>query len=396
MKILVINCGSSSLKYQLINMDNDVVMAKGLVERIAIPGTNLTHRPDGKDKVVIEKDLANHAEAFKLVVDSLLNPEYGVISDMSEINAVGHRVVHGGEYFSESVLINDEVIEAIEKCCALAPLHNPANLIGIRACAEVIPGVPQVAVFDTAFHQTMPKEMYMYAIPYKYYEKYKIRRYGFHGTSHKYVAGIAAKMLNKPIEETKIITCHLGNGSSITAVQGGKSLDTTMGFTPLDGLLMGSRCGSIDPAIIPFLMEKEGLDAKAIDKMMNKESGVEGLMEDKNDFRDIEIMGAEGHERAQMILDMFRNQVVKYIGSYAALMGGVDAIVFTAGVGENNKLLRATVAKQLSFMGVEIDEEKNNVRGKLVDMSTPNAKVKMMLIPTNEELAIAVETAKFV
>ena len=236
----------------------------------------------------------------------------------------------------------------------------------------------------------------MYAIPYKYYEKYKIRRYGFHGTSHKYVAGIAAKMLNKPIEETKIITCHLGNGSSITAVQGGKSLDTTMGFTPLDGLLMGSRCGSIDPAIIPFLMEKEGLDAKAIDKMMNKESGVEGLMEDKNDFRDIEIMGAEGHERAQMILDMFRNQVVKYIGSYAALMGGVDAIVFTAGVGENNKLLRATVAKQLSFMGVEIDEEKNNVRGKLVDMSTPNAKVKMMLIPTNEELAIAVETAKFV
>ncbi len=395
MKILVINAGSSSLKYQLIDMDSKEVMAKGLCERIGIDGSLLNHTVNG-NKLQIPTEMKNHAQAIKAVIAALLDKEHGVISDMSEISAVGHRVVHGGEKFSQSVVITEAVKKALEECIDLAPLHNPPNLTGINACEEAMPGVPQVAVFDTAFHQTMPAESYLYAIPYKYYEKHKIRRYGFHGTSHKYVAGRAAAMLGKNIEDLKIITCHLGNGSSITAVNGGKSMDTTMGFTPLAGLLMGTRCGDIDPAIVTFLMEKEGLSASEMDTVMNKQSGIFGLSGVSSDFRDVEKAAAEGNKVAQIGLNMFDYQVKKTIGAYAAAMGGVDAIVFTAGVGENNKVLRANVAKGLAFMGVAIDDEKNAVRGEEIDISAPNATVRTLVIPTNEELAIAMETQALV
>ncbi len=395
MKILVINAGSSSLKYQLIDMDSKEVMAKGLCERIGIDGSLLNHTVNG-NKLQIPTEMKNHAQAIKAVIAALLDKEHGVISDMSEISAVGHRVVHGGEKFSQSVVITEAVKKALEECIDLAPLHNPPNLTGINACEEAMPGVPQVAVFDTAFHQTMPAESYLYAIPYKYYEKHKIRRYGFHGTSHKYVAGRAAAMLGKNIEDLKIITCHLGNGSSITAVNGGKSMDTTMGFTPLAGLLMGTRCGDIDPAIVTFLMEKEGLSASEMDTVMNKQSGILGLSGVSSDFRDVEKAAAEGNKVAQIGLNMFDYQVKKTIGAYAAAMGGVDAIVFTAGVGENNKVLRANVAKGLAFMGVAIDDEKNAVRGEEIDISAPNATVRTLVIPTNEELAIAMETQALV
>lgn len=395
MKILVINAGSSSLKYQLIDMDSKEVMAKGLCERIGIDGSLLNHTVNG-NKLQIPTEMKNHAQAIKAVIAALLDKEHGVISDMSEISAVGHRVVHGGEKFSQSVVITEAVKKALEECIDLAPLHNPPNLTGINACEEAMPGVPQVAVFDTAFHQTMPAESYLYAIPYKYYEKHKIRRYGFHGTSHKYVAGRAAAMLGKNIEDLKIITCHLGNGSSITAVNGGKSMDTTMGFTPLAGLLMGTRCGDIDPAIVTFLMEKEGLSASEMDAVMNKQSGILGLSGVSSDFRDVEKAAAEGNKVAQIGLNMFDYQVKKTIGAYAAAMGGVDAIVFTAGVGENNKVLRANVAKGLAFMGVAIDDEKNAVRGEEIDISAPNATVRTLVIPTNEELAIAMETQALV
>ncbi|MBQ2966819.1 MAG: acetate kinase [Clostridia bacterium] len=394
MKILVINAGSSSLKYQLIDMDSNEVMAKGLCERIGIDGI-LNHSVNG-EKLQFNIDMPNHAKAISAVLEALLSKEHGVISDMSEISAVGHRVVHGGEKFSGSVVINADVKAALEECIDLAPLHNPANLTGIAACEEAMPGVPQVAVFDTAFHQTMPAESYLYALPYEYYEKYKIRRYGFHGTSHKYVAGRAAAMLGKDIKDLKIVTCHLGNGSSITAVDGGKSMDTTMGFTPLAGLLMGTRCGDIDPAVVTFLQEKEGLSASEIDAIMNKKSGILGLSGVSSDFRDVEASAKEGNKVAEIGLNMFDYQVKKYIGSYAAAMGGVDAIVFTAGVGENNKVMRANVAKGLAFMGVKIDDEKNAIRGEEIDISAEGASVRVLVIPTNEELAIAMETKALV
>lgn len=394
MKILVINAGSSSLKYQLIDMDNNEVMAKGLCERIGIDGI-LNHSVNG-EKLQFNIDMPNHAKAISAVLEALLNKDHGVISNMNEISAVGHRVVHGGEKFSGSVVINAEVKAALEECIDLAPLHNPANLTGIAACEEAMPGVPQVAVFDTAFHQTMPAESYLYALPYEYYEKYKIRRYGFHGTSHKYVAGRAAAMLGKDIKDVKIITCHLGNGSSIAAVDGGKSVDTTMGFTPLAGLLMGTRCGDIDPAVVTFLQEKEGLSASEIDSIMNKKSGIAGISGVSSDFRDVETAAKEGNKVAEIGLNMFDYQVKKYIGAYAAAMGGVDAVVFTAGIGENNKVMRANVAGGLGFMGIKIDDEKNAIRGEEIDISAEGASVRVLVIPTNEELAIAMETKALV
>ncbi len=392
MKILVVNCGSSSLKYQLINMENEEVIAKGLAERIGIEGSVVKHETIGKEKVVIEQEMKDHKAAIQIVLDALVDSNHGAIQSMDEISAVGHRVVHGGEEFTDSVLITDAVKKALEKCSDIAPLHNPPNLMGIYACEEILPNVPMVAVFDTAFHQTMPSDSYMYALPYELYEKHRIRRYGFHGTSHKYVSQKAAEMIGKPIEELKIITCHLGNGASITAVDGGVSVDTSMGFTPLEGLAMGTRCGDIDPAIITFLMEKENLSGAQVNELMNKKSGVLGISGVSSDFRDIEDAAAKGNERAQLALNVYHKKVKKYIGSYAAEMGGLDVIVFTAGLGENSPETRKEACKGLEFLGVKIDDEKNNVRGKERIVSTDDSKVKVLLIPTNEELAIARET----
>ena len=392
MKILVINAGSSSLKYQLISMEERQVLAKGLCEKIGLPDSRIKFKPFDGEQVITESPMPDHSAAIALVLAALTNEEYGVISSMSEISAVGHRVVHGGELFSGSVLITDEVKKALEQCTPLAPLHNPANLIGIAACEKTMPGVPQVAVFDTAFHQTMPKHAYMYALPYELYQKYKIRRYGFHGTSHRYVSEKAAEMLGKPAEELKIITCHLGNGSSVTAVDGGKSVDTSMGLTPLEGVVMGTRCGSLDPAILTFLMHQEGLDADGIDKLMNKESGLQGISGVSSDFRDLEDAIEKGNERAQLAVDMFYYSVKKYIGAYAAAMGGVDAVVFTAGIGENNAEGRLEIVKDLEFMGIRIDEEKNKVRGEALDISAPGATVHTLVIPTDEEMMIALDT----
>ena len=395
MKILVINAGSSSLKYQFIDIDEKKVLAKGLCERIGIDG-KLTQNVSGRDDFVREGAMKDHSDAIRMVVEALTDSKVGVISDMKEIDAVGHRVVHGGELFSDSVVIDDKVMDALQQCVALAPLHNPANIIGIEACAKIMPGTPQVGVFDTAFHQTMPKKAFMYALPYEMYEKHKIRRYGFHGTSHKYVSGRAAAMLGKNIEDLKIITLHLGNGSSITAVDGGKSVDTTMGFTPLAGVCMGTRCGDIDPAIVTFLMEKEGLDKKGVDALMNKESGVYGISGISSDFRDLEKAASEGDEKAQLALDMFAYSVKRYIGTYAAVMGGVDAIVFTAGIGENTALMRAMITEGLEFMGIKVDAELNKIRGEEKDISAPGATVKTLVIPTDEEMMIALDTAKLV
>ena len=392
MKILVINAGSSSLKYQLIDMDTENVMAKGLCERIGIDGSKLNHTPGDADKVVIEKPMKDHADAINMVIAALVDKDHGVIADMGEISAVGHRVVHGGELFSKSVVITDEVKKAIESCNDLAPLHNPANLIGITACEKVMPGVPQVAVFDTAFHQTMPKEAYMYAIPYKYYENYKVRRYGFHGTSHRYVTQRAAAMLGKKAEDLKIITCHLGNGSSITAVKNGESVDTTMGFTPLAGVPMGTRSGDIDPAILQFIMNKENIDIDKMNSILNKESGVLGVSELSSDFRDLSAATEAGNKKTELAEEMFIYNVKKFIGAYAVAMGGVDAIVFTAGIGENNGAYRKAMTAGLEFMGVGIDDEKNSIRGCEVDVSSADAKVKTLVIPTNEELMIALDT----
>ena len=392
MKILVINAGSSSLKYQLIDMDTENVMAKGLCERIGIDGSKLNHTPGDADKVVIEKPMKDHADAINMVIAALVDKDHGVIADMGEISAVGHRVVHGGELFSKSVVITDEVKKAIESCNDLAPLHNPANLIGITACEKVMPGVPQVAVFDTAFHQTMPKEAYMYAIPYKYYENYKVRRYGFHGTSHRYVTQRAAAMLDKKAEDLKIITCHLGNGSSITAVKNGESVDTTMGFTPLAGVPMGTRSGDIDPAILQFIMNKENIDIDKMNSILNKESGVLGVSELSSDFRDLSAATEAGNKKTELAEEMFIYNVKKFIGAYAVAMGGVDAIVFTAGIGENNGAYRKAMTAGLEFMGVGIDDEKNSIRGCEVDVSSADAKVKTLVIPTNEELMIALDT----
>jgi len=394
MKILVINAGSSSLKYQLINMETEQVMAKGLCERIGIEGSKLNHTPAGGEKNVIEKDMKDHSDAIKMVLDALTDANYGVISDMSEITAVGHRVVHGGETFSGSVIINDEVKKALEACVPLAPLHNPANLIGIAACEEAMPGVPQIGVFDTAFHQTMTEEAYMYAVPYELYEKHKIRRYGFHGTSHKYVSQEAAKMLGKKPEELKMITCHMGNGSSITAVDGGKSVDTSMGFTPLAGVVMGTRCGDIDPAIVKFIAEAENMSIADVDALLNKQSGVQGISGVSSDFRDLEAAQAEGNERAALALDMFVESVRKFIGSYMVKMGGVDAIIFTAGIGENTPVMRDAITKNLEAFGIKVDAEKNEkaIRGVQMDISAADSKVKVLVVPTNEELMIAKET----
>lgn len=396
MKILVINCGSSSLKYQLIDTNTEELMAKGLVERIGMEGSILTHKVEGRDKVVIEEPMEDHRKAVKLVLDSLINKEYGVISNMSEISAVGHRVVHGGEKYSGSVLITPDVMEALEECSAIAPLHNPPNIIGINACKALMPDVPMVAVFDTAFHQTVPDYAYMYAIPYEFYEKYKIRRYGFHGTSHKYVSKVAAQMMGKPYEELKIITCHLGNGSSIAAVKNGVSVDTSMGFTPLEGLEMGTRSGDIDPAIVYHLVSHGGMTVDEVNTILNKKSGFLGLSGVSSDSRDLENAAEEGNKRAQLALHVFYYRIKKYIGAYAAAMGGVDAIVFTAGIGENSHLTRQHACEGLEFIGVKIDMEKNKVRGKATEISAADSKVKVFLIPTNEELMIARETREIV
>ncbi len=394
MKILVINAGSSSLKYQLIDMDKSEVMAKGLCERIGIGESKLNHTPNGCDKIVIEKDMKDHADAIKMVLDALTDAKHGVISSMDEITAVGHRVVHAGEKFNKSVIINSEVKAALEECIPLAPLHNPANIIGIDACEKAMPGVPQVGVFDTAFHQTMPKEAYMYGIPYEMYEKHKIRRYGFHGTSHKFVSQQAALMLNKPAEDLKIITFHLGNGSSITAVDGGKSIDTSMGFTPLAGVVMGTRCGDIDPAIVKFIADTEKVDLTEVDNILNKKSGVDGISGVSSDFRDLEAAANAGNEKAQLALDMFVYSVRKFLGQYIVAMGGVDAIVFTAGIGENTVKVREAILANTEFLGIEVDKDKNDkaIRGAQMDISTENSKVRVLVIPTNEELMIAKET----
>ena len=398
MNILVINAGSSSLKYQLLNPETGVLLAKGLCERIGIDG-KFTYKPQIEGKKVLDAvDVAmpTHSEAIQAVLNALVDKDNGVIGSMKEIDAVGHRVVHGGEKFAKSVLITDEVMATIEECNPLAPLHNPANITGIKACQAVMPGVPMVAVFDTAFHQTMPAKAYMYALPYEYYEKDKVRRYGFHGTSHKYVAQRAAAMLGKKPEELKLISCHLGNGSSVTAVDGGKSVDTSMGFTPLAGLPMGTRAGDLDAGILQYLMNKYNMNIDEMLNILNKKSGVQGVSGVSSDFRDLENAHKEGNERAGLAVDMFNYGVKKLIGAYAAAMGGVDAIIFTAGVGENSVSQRLDIASGLEFMGVKMDAEANNTRGKEAVISAADSKVKVLLIPTNEELMIAMDTASIV
>ena len=398
MNILVINAGSSSLKYQLLNPETGVLLAKGLCERIGIDG-KFTYKPQIEGKKVLDAvDVAmpTHSEAIQAVLNALVDADNGVIGSMKEIDAVGHRVVHGGEKFAKSVLITDEVMAAIEECNPLAPLHNPANIIGIKACQAIMPGVPMVAVFDTAFHQTMPAKAYMYALPYEYSENDKVRRYGFHGTSHKYVSQRAAAMLGKKPEELKLISCHLGNGSSVTAVDGGKSVDTSMGFTPLAGLPMGTRAGDLDAGILQYLMNKYNMGIDEMLNILNKKSGVQGVSGVSSDFRDLENAHKEGNERAGLAVDMFNYGVKKLIGAYAAAMGGVDAIIFTAGVGENSASQRLAIASGLEFMGVKMDAEANNTRGKEAVISAADSKVKVLLIPTNEELMIAMDTASIV
>lgn len=396
MNILVINCGSSSLKYQLLNMKDESQLASGLVERIGLEGARLKQETEAFGKKTIEVAMKDHKDALSNVLAALSNEEYGAIKSFDEIEAVGHRVVHAGEKFSASVIINDEVIKALEECIELAPLHNPPNLMGINAIKELLPNVENIAVFDTAFHQTMPETSFIYPLPYELYEKYGVRRYGFHGTSHRYVVQRAADMLNKKVEDLKVISCHLGNGASVCAIDGGKSVATSMGFTPLEGLVMGTRCGDIDPAIVSFIMDKENLSTNDVNNLLNKQSGVYGISGISSDFRDIEDAAAEGHKRAQLALDLFDLRVKKYIAAYAAIMGGVDAILFTAGLGENSAMNRASICTNLGFMGVEVDAEKNNVRGKETIISTDDSKVKVMVVPTNEELMIARDTLELV
>ena len=397
MKVLVINCGSSSLKYQLIDSEREEVLAKGLCERIGIDGSNIAHQPAGGEKVKEEAAMPDHTAAVKLVISKLTDEKVGVIRSLTEIDAVGHRMVHGGENFSGSVIINEEVIKAIEDCNDLAPLHNPANLIGVRSCQAIMPGVPMVAVFDTAFHQTMPEKAYIYGLPYKYYEKYQVRRYGAHGTSHRFVSQKAADFLGKDPKDLRLVTLHLGNGSSLAAVRGGVCVDTSMGFTPLSGPLMGTRCGDIDPAIVPFLMSQEGLDAKGIDRVMNKESGVFGVSGVSSDFRDLAEAASQGNHRAQLALDLFAYQVKKIMGSYIFAMGGCDAIIFTAGIGENDDLTRAAICEGLEDLGIKMDLGKNKgLRGQDADVSAPDSKVRILILPTNEELMIARDTMAIV
>ena len=396
MNVLVINCGSSSLKFQLINSDSEKVLAKGLCERIGIDGS-LTYQPEGGEKVKSDKAMPTHTEAIQFVIDALTDADTGVVKSLSEIGAVGHRVVHGGEKFAKSVVITDEVKATIEECNDLAPLHNPANLIGINACEKLMPGTPMVAVFDTAFHQTMPDKAYMYGLPYEYYDKYKVRRYGFHGTSHSFVSKRAAELAGKPYDQLKTIVCHLGNGASICAVENGKSVDTSMGLTPLEGLVMGTRSGDIDPAILEFIAKKEGLDIAGLMNMLNKKSGVFGLSNNlSSDFRDLEEGANSGNNEARIALEVFCYRVAKYVGSYAAAMNGVDVIAFTVGIGENSGTVRTNVAKYLGYLGIEINEEANQKRGEEITISTPDSKVTVMVIPTNEELAIARETVALV
>ena len=398
MKILVINAGSSSLKYQLLDPATGELLAKGLCERIGIDG-KFTYKPQlpGKEKLdAIDVAMPTHSEAIQAVLDALVDPKNGVIGSMKEIDAVGHRVVHGGEAFNQSVLITDEVMAAVEECIPLAPLHNPANITGIKACQACMPGVPMVAVFDTAFHQTMPPVAYTYALPYEYYEKDKVRRYGFHGTSHKYVSQRAAAMLGKPIEELKLISCHLGNGSSVDAIDGGKSVDTSMGFTPLAGLPMGTRSGDLDAGILEYLINKYNMSISEMLEMLNKRSGMRGISGVSSDFRDLEKAKQEGNKRAELAMDAFEYDVKKYIGAYAAAMGGVDAVIFTAGVGENSADMRLRMTSGLEYMGIKVDAEKNNCRGKEVDVSAEGATVHTLVIPTNEELMIALDTAEIV
>ena len=396
MNVLVINCGSSSLKFQLINSESEEVLAKGLCERIGIDGS-LTYQPAGGEKVKSDKAMPTHTEAIQFVIDALTDPETGVVKSLDEIGAVGHRVVHGGEKFASSVVITDEVKKAIEECNDLAPLHNPANLIGINACQELMPGTPMVAVFDPAFHQTMPEKAYMYGLPYEYYDKYKVRRYGFHGTSHSFVSKRAAELVGKPYDQVKTIVCHLGNGASICAVENGKSVDTSMGLTPLEGLVMGTRSGDIDPAILEFIAKKEDLDIAGLMTMLNKKSGVYGLSNNlSSDFRDLDAAASEGNKPAKIALEVFAYRVAKYVGSYVAAMNGVDVIAFTAGIGENSGSMRADVIKYLGYLGITLDEEANGKRGEEIAISTPDSKVKVLVIPTNEELAIARETVALV
>ena len=395
MKVLVINCGSSSLKYQLIDMETENVLAKGLCERIGINDSVLNHTPNGGEKVVIKVDLPNHKVAIEQVIKALTDEKIGVIKDLKEISAVGHRVVHGGEKFACSVPITEAVLKALDECTPLAPLHNPPNIVGIDAVTAAMPGIPQVGVFDTAFHQTMPKKAFMYALPYEFYEKYGIRKYGFHGTSHKFVAERCADLMGKDISELKIITLHIGSGASIAAVMNGKCVDTSMGFTPLDGLVMGTRCGKLDPAVVTFL-EGKGYSAKDIDTIMNKKSGVLGVSGVSADTRDVWAAADDGDEKAVLARDMFIYRIKAYIGEYMAAMNGADAIVFTAGVGENDKYTREKVCENMDFFGIKMDSAKNNTRGVEADISAEDSKVKVFVIPTNEELAIARETKKLV
>lgn len=393
MKVLVINCGSSSLKYQLIDSETEQALAVGICERIGIDG-RLNHTPAGGEKIVVDKDMPDHEVAVKLVLEELTDAESGVISDLSEIDAIGHRVVHGGEKFASSVIIDEDVIAAIEECNPLAPLHNPANLIGIRACQAIMPGVPNTAVFDTAFHQTMEPVAFLYGLPYEYYDTYKVRRYGFHGTSHSFVSARAIELLGLDPNDSKVIVCHLGNGASISAVKNGKSVDTSMGLTPLEGLVMGTRSGDIDPAIIEYVAHATDQSLEEVMTVLNKESGVYGLSGVSSDFRDLENAAADGNERAQLAQDVFGYRVAKYIGAYTAAMNGVDALVFTAGLGENNHIMREYICSYLGYLGVEIDVKENAVRSVEKVVSSGNSKVKVMVIPTNEELAIARETVE--
>lgn len=391
MKILVLNCGSSSLKYQLIDMENEEVLAKGNYEKIGIKGSFLTHKVNG-EKFKIEKDAEGHDDAIAEVIAQLTDAEHGVIKDVAEIDAIGHRTVHGGEKFAKSVVIDDEVIKGIVECSELAPIHNPASLAGIRACQKLMPGKPMVAVFDTAFHQTMPEEAYIYNIPYEYYEKYRIRKYGFHGTSHRFVAKRTAELMNMPEEDLKMVNCHLGQGASLCAIKGGESVDTTMGLTPLAGIPMGTRSGDLDPSIVTFLMSHEKLSPAEMDAVLNKKSGKLGLSGVSNDDRDIEAAAEQGNKRAQLAIDSFVYNVAGTLGKYITLLNGVDAITFTAGIGENSAATRKDICKYLEFMGVKIDDEKNNTRGEEIEISTPDSKIKVFVVPTNEELMIARDT----
>lgn len=397
MNILVINCGSSSIKYQLLDMENELVLTKGAAERIGIEGSKIEHKTPGKGEILIEEDMEDHTIAMKYILDAIVDEEHGAITSMDEIKAVGHRVVHGGEEFSKSVLIDDKVMKSLNDCIELAPLHNPSNIMGIEVCREIMPDTPMVCVFDTAFHQTMDPEAYIYAVPYEYYEDHSVRRYGFHGTSHKYITERAAKILGKDVEDVNLITCHLGNGSSISGIKNGESKVTSMGFTPLAGLAMGTRSGDIDPAIVPFIMGKEGLNEEEMNEVLNKKSGVLGISGLSSDFRDLELASKDGNERAELALNIFVHDVKKYIGAYMALIGEIDALIFTAGIGENSDYIRREVCSGLEHLGINIDNEKNDgIRGKEAFIQKDDSDIKILVIPTDEELMIAQETLELV